>query len=69
MKLAQLKWIALTVLATGLSAGGVVAVSYAQTQVSRGAANSDLAALAIDASPASSQEIKNDAPRIDRRKK
>ena len=32
MKLAQLKWIGLAVLATSLSAGGVVAVSYASAQ-------------------------------------
>jgi RNA polymerase sigma factor (sigma-70 family) len=65
MKLAQLKWIALTVLATGLSAGGVVAVSYAQTQVSQGATNSDLVAAQIDASPASGQEFKKELPRIE----
>ncbi len=65
MKLAQLKWIALTVLATSLSAGGVVAVSYAQTQVSQGATNSDLAAAQIDASPASGQEFNKTLPQID----
>jgi RNA polymerase sigma factor (sigma-70 family) len=36
MKLAQLKWIGLAVLATTLSAGGVVAVSYASPQTSPG---------------------------------
>ena len=65
MKLAQLKWIALTVLATVLSAGGVVAVSYAQTQVSQGATNSEPAAAQIDASPASGQEFKKELLRIE----
>jgi hypothetical protein len=63
MKLAQLKWIGLILCATSLSTAGVVAVSFAKTQVSRGSTDSDLVAVKVDASPASGQEFKKELPR------
>jgi RNA polymerase sigma factor (sigma-70 family) len=44
MKLAQFKWIGLAVLATGLSAGGVVASGFASTPVQQAETTSDPAA-------------------------
>jgi RNA polymerase sigma factor (sigma-70 family) len=65
MKIAQLKWIGLALLATSLSAGGAVAVSYASAQTSRAPTNASLAT----ASPAGLLEspglqTKAAAPRI-----
>jgi RNA polymerase sigma factor (sigma-70 family) len=63
MKIAQLKWIALIVCATALSAGGVVAVSFAQAQASRGSTDSNPFAVNVAASPAPGQELKKELPR------
>lgn len=63
MKFAQLKWIALIVCATGLSAGGVVAVSFAQAQASRGSTALDSFADKVGVSPAPGQELKKELPR------
>ena len=63
MKLAQLKWIGLIVCATALSAGGVVAVSFAQAQASRGSTDSNPFAVNVAASPAPGQELKKELPR------
>jgi len=60
MKLAQLKWIGLGVLAASLSTGGVVAVSFASARTSQGSTDSDPAAVKVDASPASGQEFKKE---------
>jgi RNA polymerase sigma factor (sigma-70 family) len=45
MKLAQFKWIGLTLLATSLSAGGVIAVSHASATASREGPQSDSSAI------------------------
>jgi len=47
MKLAQLKWIGLAVLTTGLSAGGAIAVTYARAQTPRGAGETALAGAGV----------------------
>jgi RNA polymerase sigma factor (sigma-70 family) len=47
MKLAQLKWIGLTLLTTSLSAGGVVAVSFAAAQPPRTATSENSAAIVV----------------------
>jgi hypothetical protein len=66
MKLTQLKWIGLILLATSLSTGGIVAVSFASARTSRGSADSDIVALnADDDSPASDQEVKKESPRLE----
>jgi RNA polymerase sigma factor (sigma-70 family) len=65
MKLAQLKWIGLILCATSLSAGGIVAVSFAKAQTSQGPASSDVVAVEVDASPASGQEFKKELPRLE----
>jgi RNA polymerase sigma factor (sigma-70 family) len=65
MKLAQLKWIGLILCATSLSAGGVVAVSFAKAQISQGSTGSDLVAVEVDASPASGQEPEKKMPRLE----
>ncbi len=61
MKLAQLKWIGLAVLATCLSAGGVVAVSYASSQSQDAGAAKNSASITFDpweqVEPANKDEI------------
>jgi hypothetical protein len=59
MKLSQLKWVGLALLATSLSAGGIVAVSFAKAQVSQELTGAKL----VVAEVGSSQESKNETPR------
>jgi len=47
MKLAQLKWIGLAIVATGISAGGGVAVSFARAQTSRTTSDENSAAVVV----------------------
>ncbi len=64
MKLAQLKWIGMTILATSLSAGGVVAVSYASTQSQEAATDQDSATVVVP-EPQEKVEPRRDQPPID----
>ncbi len=66
MKIAQLKWIAMAILATSLSAGGVVAVSYAATQSQETATDQDSAAVVVP-EPQEKVEPRRDQPPIDQK--
>jgi len=47
MKLAQVKWIGLAILTTGLSVGGAIAVTYAKAQTPQGAGGTALAGAGV----------------------
>jgi RNA polymerase sigma factor (sigma-70 family) len=61
MKIAQLKWIGLFILATSLSAGGVVAVSYAATPLQEAATDKDSAAVVVP-EPQEKADLRRDQP-------
>jgi RNA polymerase sigma factor (sigma-70 family) len=61
MKIAQLKWIGLFILATSLSAGGVVAVSYAATPLQDATTDKDSAAVVVP-EPQEKAELRRNQP-------
>ena len=52
MKLAQLKWVGLAILTTGLSAGGAVGIAFSQGQATQPTAGARAAPTAVPARPA-----------------